>query len=144
MLLGFRKCNFGKGISTVLNKIEKDFTNRFAVGIVDDDKFKPRIFEKYSRKVAESDSLLQLCKPGTKHFLIVIQPAFEKWVWEQAIQCKISPPFQDFATFRRAAKDDHLHNNHQIRRFLTDIKHAESPGFVRLLTWVEGLYSKHF
>ena len=146
-VLGFRKCNFAKGISTVLSKIEKDFNNRFAVGIVDDDKFKPDHFDKYKNKISATNHLIQLHKPDTKHFLIVIQPAFEKWVWEQAIQKKISPSnytFHHFEAFRRAAKDDFLHNNNQVRRFLTDIHHSQSPGFNTLANWIEGLYEKHF
>ncbi len=145
-VLRFRKCNFAKGISTVLRKIEKDFTNRFAVGIVDDDKFKPANFKKYSTKIAESNNLIQLHKPETKHFLIVIQPAFEKWVWDQALQKEILPSkygFHNFDTFCDATKDDFLHNNQQVRRFLTDLFHAEAPGFITMSNWIEKLREKH-
>lgn len=146
-VLGFRKCNFAKGISTVLSKIEKDFNNRFAIGIVDDDKFKSGHFFKYTDKIAEADHLIHLRKPNTRHFLIVIQPAFERWVWEQAVQKEIAPSeytFHDFKTFCRATKDDFLRNNHHVRRFLTDIYHTQSPGFITMATWIEKLYEKHF
>ncbi|MBK7939539.1 MAG: hypothetical protein IPJ82_21720 [Lewinellaceae bacterium] len=106
-VLRFRKCNFAKGINNVLWKIENNFDNRFAVGIVDDDKFKSSHFKKYSTIIAESDKLIQLNKPETKHFLIVIQPAFEKWVWDQSVQKEILPSkysFHNFKTFATLPK----------------------------------------
>lgn len=145
-VLRFRKCNFAKGINIVLSKIEKNFNNRFALGIVDDDKFKSNHFNKYSTKIAESNNLLQLNKPGTKHFLIVIQPAFEKWVWNQAVQKEILPSkysFHNFDTFCDATKDDFLHENQQVRRFLTDLFHAKAPGFITMSTWIGELREKY-
>lgn len=146
-VLGFKKTNLGDGISQTLNKINKHFNNRFAVGIVDDDKQKPGGYDAYSNLLDEKDGLKLIQKPQSRHFLIVITPAVESWLFQCADQCEIDPSKYGFSTLKqltRITKDPlNVGKDNQLRRFLHDLYQAKTPGFVSLEEWITGLIEKY-
>ncbi len=64
LALGFPKPTLGDIIGNTLNKIEQHFKNRFAIGVVDNDKRKPKLFDLYETLLKEQD-FLQLKKNPT-------------------------------------------------------------------------------
>jgi hypothetical protein len=145
LALGFAKPNMGDGIGNTLNKIESHFKNRFAVGIVDDDKRKPKLFDRYERLLKEEDFLQLKQKPATSHFLIVVQPAIEIWLLQNAKNKEIDFPFPTLKELQRVTKDEvEVAKNQRFKQFLNDLNQAKSPGFVTMTEWIEELYDKHF
>jgi hypothetical protein len=143
--LGFSKPNTGDGIGNTLNKIEEFFKNRFAVGIVDDDKRKPKLFDRYDKIVNEKDFLLLKQKPNSRHFLIVVQPAIESWLLQNADSKEIAHPFPTLDDMKRVTKDPvEVVKNQSFKQFLSQLNNAGAPGFVTMTNWIDELYAKHF
>lgn len=68
-VIGFEKPNHADGIGDTLNKIENR-GNHFALGIVDNDKRKPALFDRYQILLKEQQALQLLQKPHSLHFLL--------------------------------------------------------------------------
>ena len=148
-LLGFKKTNLGDGISQTLSKMNRHFNNKFAIGVIDNDKQKPGGYDLYTTLVKEEENgLTMIQKPKSRHFLIVISPAIEAWLLNNAAWCEIDPGKYEFSTLKqltRITKDPvNVGKDKQLRRFLNDLYQAQAPGFVTMAAWIDGLYGKHF
>jgi hypothetical protein len=148
LAIGFRKPNKADGISDALNKMETHFKNRFAIGIVDDDKRKPTLFDSYSKVLKAQDALLLLQKPASAHFLIVVQPAIEKWLLQNAYITDVIASkygFDILDDLKRVTKNEvEVVKNQRFKQFLNDLHPASALGFVTLGDWIEVLYEKYF
>lgn len=145
LVLGFAKPNNGDGIGNTLNKIEEHFKNRFAIGIVDDDRRKPKLFDRYETLLKEQDFLQLKQKPDTKHFLIVVQPAIELWLLQNAKKIEVDSPFSTLKDLQRVTKDEvEVMKNQQFKQFLNNLNQLNAPGFATMIVWIDELYEKHF
>jgi hypothetical protein len=145
LVLGFRKPNTGQGIGDTLNKIEEHFKNRFAIGVVDDDKRKPKLFDLYENVLKEQDALRLLQKPQSRHFLIVVEPAIEQWLLNNAEKAVVETPFPTLKELQRVTKNElEVVKNQPFKQFLNALKQADAPGFVTMAEWIDVLYNKHY
>jgi len=144
--LGFHQPNYANGIGDTLNKIEKHFKNKFAIGVVDDDWRKPNLFLQYERLLIAENSLELRQKPNSRHFLIVVYPAIEDWILENASLCEMSNTgFDDRESIMRVTKDEvEIIRNSKFRQFMHKLHQADAPGFVTMGKWIADLYQKHF
>jgi hypothetical protein len=135
-MLGFDRPNHQLGIGKVIGMFEKGLKNRIAVGIIDDDKVKPKDFDKFQVE-AERDGIKRLIKD--KHSILVIKPVFEDWVFENAAAVEVEPSkfgFHSRKQFREACKKMDAKKNPQLRQFLNTLKQKQAPGFTQLKTWI--------
>ncbi|MCB0533189.1 MAG: hypothetical protein H6574_18160 [Lewinellaceae bacterium] len=119
--------------------MEKKFQNRLAVGIVDDDKQKPKQFE-FFREIALQSGIRKVIKPESRHMIFVICPAFEVWIFENAKQVDIAPAQFGFANikyFKQKCKSQAVHRDQAVKGFLNTLKQKNAPGLVQLKTWIE-------
>ena len=126
------------GIGQVMNTLVKNFKNRPAVGIIDNDKKKPTAFGEFELN-DEKANIQRRYKPDSKHALLVINPAFEDWVFENANAVGIDPINYGFNTpkyFRQMCKKENAAKNPQLKQFLNTLKQKQAPGFVQLKTWI--------
>jgi len=73
-ILGFKRPSHQLGIGKVVGIFDKNFKNKFAVGIIDDDKVKPKDLDSF--EIIESIcNIKRLFK--NKYCILVICPAFE-------------------------------------------------------------------
>lgn len=146
-VLGFKQTTLGDNISITLNKIEVHFKNRFAIGLIDDDVRKPSNFFHYSERLNESDNLILLQKPDSRHFLIVIQPAIESWLFHCASIAEVRAEdfgFNGLESLKRVSKRPALiEKNQTFKNFLNTIYQKQSSGFLTLQSWIEDLFEKH-
>lgn len=136
-MLGFEP-NHKLGIGEVKNALAKIFKNSWAVGIVDNDKKKPTDFVEYNL-VAEKDGIKRCEKANSKHTLLVISPAFEDWVFENANAVNVDPKnygFQSRKHFRDNCKKVNANENRQLKQFLNTLKQKKAPGFLQLKSWI--------
>jgi len=136
-MLGF-KPNHISGIGEVINTLSDNFKNRAAVGIIDNDKRKPNDFVKFTLD-KEKVGIQRRHKANTKHTLLVISPAFEDWVFENASAVGVDPAKYGFSTrksFRNACKTENASANPKLKQFLNTLKQKKSPGFAQLKTWI--------
>lgn len=135
-LLGFKGPNHQLGIGKVFGSFDKNYQNRLAVGIIDDDKVKPKDLDAFE-KSEKKEGILRL-KKG-KHSILVISPAFEDWVFENAQATNTDPSKFGFRTskdFQKACKRMDVSANQKVKEFLNALKQKEAPGFQQLKIWI--------
>lgn len=136
--LGFEKPNHQLGINQVL-KIINQIKLQKVVGVIDDDK------KKTSKDFAEFEFVkeehkLQLLKHKTtnKH-LILLKPAFEKWIFGQAEKVNVLPQdykFKNVKAFGQQAKSINVFKNQNVKGFLNTLKQKNPDGFSQLKSWI--------
>ena len=138
-MLGFERPNHQLGIGSVLAIFEKQFKNRRAIGVIDDDKMKPNRFDLF--EVVENKlGIKKLTKPETQHVILVISPAFEDWIFEKAKAVSVDPTkygFRNAKYFRHQCKSVNVRDNQSVKQFLNTLKQKNAPGFVQLKSWME-------
>ncbi len=138
ILLGQRIRNHKMGIGEVKNALAKNFKNVAAVGIIDNDKRKPTDFTAF--ELHEELHGIQLRrKADTKHTLLVICPAFEYWVFENAALVGIDPARHGFRApkfFKNICKKVNASDNAALKQFLNTLKQKKAPGFLQLELWI--------
>lgn len=136
-MLGFERPNHQLSIGSALNALEKKFKNRPAVAVIDNDKVKPKSFDQF--QLADEQHGIQVwTKPETRHAVLVVCPAFEDWVFENAAQVEVSPEKYGFRSrkyFRETCKRQNVADNQQVKQFLNTLKQKNAPG----LGWLRDL-----
>ena len=135
-LLGFVSPNHQMGIGKVFGAFQKSNQNRFAVGIIADDKVKPKNLDYF--EITENVHGVKRLKKG-KHSILIISPAFEDWIYENARAKDVDPTKFGFHTrkdFQKACKRMDVSTNQQVKQFLNTLKQKNAPGFQQLKTWI--------
>jgi hypothetical protein len=135
-MLGFERPNHQQGIGKVFSSLAKNLEKRAAVGIIDDDKEKPKALDSFDI-LDERHGIKRLI--NGKHTILVICPAFEDWVFENARQIQVDPAkfgFPSPKAFRNASKNINARGNQSLKQFLNTLKQKEAPGFVHLKDWI--------
>lgn len=144
-MLGFTFPNHASSsnVSQVLKIVKESFASEKIVGIIDSDRGK-------SEKIMKKDEVLKKFnlmeeKNGIKRYtldnqtILIICPAFEGWVFENASSKSIDPAKHGFHTsqyFRKVCKNIDARNNPSLKQFLNTIKQKKAPGFEQLKTWI--------
>lgn len=135
-MLGFVRPNHQLGIGKVFGAFDKNFKNRQAVGIIDDDKVKPKDLDDFET-FEEIHGIKRLKKD--KHTVLVISPVFEDWIFENANAKNVDPVrfgFRNRKAFQKACKRMDVSGNQNVKQFLNSLKQKEAPGFIQLKKWI--------
>lgn len=135
-MLGFTKANHQLGIGKVIAQFEKQLKNRPAVGIIDNDKVKPKALDSFD--LAEEKEGIRRLSKG-RHSILVIHPALEAWVFDNAAAVEVSPARYGFNTrkdLQAACKKQDAARNQQLKNFLNTLMQKNAPGFVQLRAWI--------
>ncbi len=135
-VLGFTKPNHQLSIGKVLSQMESAHANKAMVGIVDDDKRKPGYFQKFTQ-TEECEGIKRYQKDS--QVILVISPAFETWVFENAAAAGVDPGkygFSDRKSFEKACKKQDAGKNTSLKNFLNTLKQKQAPGFKQLRDWI--------
>ncbi|MEQ1746285.1 MAG: hypothetical protein ABMA02_12730 [Saprospiraceae bacterium] len=135
-VLGFEKPNHQLGIGKVFASMSKTLEKRPTVGIIDNDKVKPKALDEFEPK-GENHGIKRFS--NGKHTILVISPAFEDWVFENAQSKEIDPAEYGFTSrkaFRDASKSTKANQNQHLKQFLNTLKQKKAPGFVQLTDWI--------
>lgn len=135
-ILGFSRPNHQLGIGKVIGAFAKNLKFRSAVGIIDDDKIKPKQLDDF-QMAAVQQKIKKLTKG--QHAILIISPAFEDWVFENARVVGVEPSDYGFKSkkyFRDTCKRIDSADNQQLKQFLNTLKQKNAPGFTQLRTWI--------
>lgn len=138
-VLGFSRPNHQLGIGVVFNEIRKKFEKRRAVGIIDDDKRKPKDLDLF-KFVVEQAGIKKLRSsnlPNTT--ILIISPAFENWVFENARSVEVDPGkygFRSGKDLQKACKRIDVNKDEQVKQLLNALKQKKAPGFECLQAWI--------
>lgn len=137
---GFPHIDHEAGINNVVRNFSaiKDQTYCL-VGIVDDDKRKPSYLSGF--EVVKSEYAVSLCNmPGTKHYIVIIKPALEKFLIQEAATVGISlSDFNlpnDLKSLCKTTKKPQIETNEGYIEFLSALKSRKARGLVVLETFL--------
>lgn len=130
-------------------KVEKSLMNcsskKLRIGVVDNDKREQSYFSHFEVQ-REAHDLIMKHYPNTRQYLIVLNPALEKWL----IHCtkhlnKINPKFERFTEFnslRRLTKRQAVQQDKAFKQFLNTLWQQEVKPIITLREWLEELLNK--
>ena len=143
--LGFVKPNHQKNISQVI-KFSTNSIYRFSFGIIDDDKNKPPKLEKEFEKITETYGLRLYQRKNASNYLIVLKPAFEKWVLFAAEMAGVKPEDlnlpKDLKEFGKLTKRVNIGENKEFKSFLKKIIKENPPPVYTLKSWLNGVFEE--
>jgi hypothetical protein len=138
-ILGFKNPNHQFGISVVAQVMLDKFSNRLAIGVVDDDKKNhPKYFSEFEL-IEEKDNLILKKHPDKKHYLIFFCPAFETWIWNHSNDLGVDPTrfnIRDFKRFKTLTKSQNVHENENIKQFLNALKQKKGSPLKTIISWL--------
>lgn len=135
-MLGFVRANHQLGIGKVTGIFADKLKNRQAVGVIDNDKLKPKILDTYEQ-TGEEHGIIRKSKGN--HHILIINPGFEEWVMNNAAAVEVSPEkygFKNRKDLQNACKRQDASKNQQLKNFLNTLHQKKAPGFVQLKTWI--------
>lgn len=134
--LGYTTPNHQSGVGQVNNIMNKDFKNKFAIGIVDNDKRQPSDFKKFKELKKEYGLILKR-KPNTKHYLIMVSPAVDKWLETVGNSVEVTRPYKrNDKEYLKQMKSKDIGNNKQITTYFNTIKQKNPAAFKIINDWI--------
>jgi len=131
--MGYDYLEGHSGIGQVANRMNKYFNNRFALGVIDNDKTSlPKYFKENIKILGGIGNKVQLIKcEGHAHYVIKIMPAFEGFISgaaKEALYNRIDfgLPASD-KQFKELCKDKNLHKNQKMVNFINAVINKNPP-----------------
>ncbi len=133
---GFPNIDHEAGIGSVIKNFTdvKDRSYQL-VGIVDNDKRKPPYLDDF-QEISTTDSVSLQKKPGAEHYVIMLKPAIEKFLLNEAKSVGIS--LADFnlpvelKPLLKKTKKPQIEQNPDYQDLLSKLKELQAPGIVAL------------
>ena len=116
--------------------------NSFGIAIIDDDKRK-HPYCKHFKTLEKADEveLLNFVGEGKNHFMIIVSPAFERWIITAAetvnLQAELFGVPLNFEEFKSYCKRQSARNSPELRALITAIVDAESAHTTTLRKFIE-------
>lgn len=132
------------GINEVGIELNKHYRGKFIIGLVDNDKFirpEPRL-KLYTDIVVDKkqdEGLIIKKEPDTEKHVIVLHPAFERWLWKLAVDnnCIGLNGINSFEDLKSETKSNKVNDNQKLIDFIKVIVNANPPAIQTLRTWLE-------
>lgn len=142
----FKKPNHCSSIGEVSRIMQKFYTNRVAVGVIDKDKpgTIPSYFTEFELLLS-SDEMELSWHPDTKHFIIVVAPALEQWLLNTAESLGISADkygFGNLKKLKRATKSERAGENEKLKQFLNNLWQKKHSPLQKMNAWIELILNK--
>jgi len=137
----FKKPNHCYSIGAVSSTMQKSYNNKVAIGVIDKDK--PGTIPSYFREfelLINSDEMELSWHPDTKHFIIVVAPALEQWLWDTANNLGVSADkygFSHLKKLKRITKSEHVGNNENLKQFLNNLWQKKNSPLQTMNAWIE-------
>lgn len=140
-IIGFKKPYHQSSIGDVANTMTKSYKNKLVIGVIDNDKRQPGYFGEFTSIKTEHQLILKH-KPDTRHYLIVICPAIEKWIYYNAEKVNVNPQdygFRTFKYFKAITKSINAKDNKGLKNLLNTIKQKKAPPLLMIKSWIENI-----
>jgi hypothetical protein len=139
------KYNHQHGCGNVANEMKNALKDTFALGIIDEDKHKgpqSKYFLEFDVITQESNLILKKhrIKP---HYLILVCPEIEKWLFTDAEAIGINPANHKFNLpielkgFIKVSKIKSIDKNEGFKSFIKTLVREEAPSITTLKKWIE-------
>ena len=144
-----RGYNHQKGCATVAKVMQeaKLLKDGFAVGIIDKDK-KEIAYTRNFVEIADEGQLKLLKHPQKHHYFILIIPAMEKWILNNAAEVGINLEDynlpSDLVSLCQITKKVTSKDDAKFKPLFKDLKKKEASGVVKLADWIRYLKETNF
>lgn len=138
-LMGFGKTNHEHGINNVTKAMEKQYKNRLAIGIVDNDKIAKHPYYQEFNVIETHDHFLFKQRPDTQHFVIVFTPDFEYCIFNIAKELGIDPKkdgFKNVKQFKKFTRTEDVADNERVKIFLNRLIYKKNSPLQYIHTWI--------
>lgn len=138
--------NHQKGCGTVASRMQKQFSDRFAIGIIDKDKQEVDYLKEFKQEI-DTGSLILHKHQNKHHYIIQISPAIERFILKNAAEVGVHvADFDlpvDFAQFKKVAKTGNSKNDYRFKNLFRAIVENSATDFLRLANWIIYLKEKN-
>lgn len=147
LLPPIKQYNHQKGCGTVTKVMKERFSDRFAVGIIDKDKFEVDYLKEFNC-LYNSETLLLHKHQNKHHYIIQVSPAMEKFILTKAesVQINLSDynlP-ENLDLLKKEAKKVNTKNDPRFKDLFKAILRAGAQDFKRLKTWLKELKQNNY
>lgn len=138
-------CNHQKGCNIVVSIMQKKFADRFAVGIIDNDKRQVDYVSEFS-EIIHTDSLSLKKHKSKHHYLIMVSPAMDGFILKCAADLEIKPEDYGYTSllkkFTSITKSVTSKNDSGFKAFFKDL--SKAPEMIVLKNWLEYLRKNQY
>ncbi len=132
LFLDFVYINHAYGIGKVCSILKKeDVRDYINIGFVDNDKHLPPYLDSYE-ELGRANNVVFKKHPHTNDYIIMVNPAIEKFLLSQLNEIEKSPSDydlpDDFKEFKHKLKTQSIQNHSGFKRMLTDLKNSRPDG----------------
>ncbi len=136
-----RVYNHQMGFPAVVKEMKEEFSDNFAVGIVDQDKIPVKyLFEFKEALVNKLD--VKLFKHPSKHHYFIVHPPLERWLLDEAKQVGIALDDAAYGLpatlieLTKASKQKFSQKDSRFKRLFRDLKNANAQGLTQMTCWL--------
>jgi hypothetical protein len=139
--------NHQKGCGTVTKVMKERFTDRFALGIIDKDKYQVDYLKEFE-EVCSNGSLILHKHRKRHHYIIQINPAMERFILNSADEVGIS--LQDFGLpvnidlLKKESKTVISKKDERFKKLFKSLREHSAPEIIKLSTWISYLKEKNY
>ena len=138
-LMGFKGPHHEQGINNVARKMSKDYKNKTAIGIIDNDKIRKDAYYKGFEVIERKRHFIFENKADTTHFLVVNSPDLEKCMFNIAEELNVNPKdygFNSVKHFKKFTKNRNVHLNQNVKQFLNTLIQKKASPLQDVKTWI--------
>lgn len=144
-ILGQRsgRYNHQHGHGNVAKTMRVALKDKYALGIIDEDTIKVRKAQYFSgfADIKIENNLVLKKHSELQQYLILICPAIEKWLIENAVAVNLLPATfglpNQLKDFSHISKATNIDKNIAFYRFIKELIKKDAPGIITLQRWIE-------
>ncbi|MEO1260948.1 MAG: hypothetical protein AAFZ15_19265 [Bacteroidota bacterium] len=147
-ILEYKKPDHQPSISKVLSTLnEEKRKNITLIGVIDDDKRKPQLFSEYNT-IEETKNLIKRKHPERNHYLFVLKPALEQFLFDAADQANVDPGkygFKNLDRLKKICKTKAVRKDQNFKQFVNSLKQKKADSCVKKLrAWLIEILGEDF
>lgn len=134
--------NHKKGCNAVVKEMKEEFSDNFALGIMDKDKVRLKYLDEFD-KFEQQNLTLYFHKNTSKKHYIILHPPIEQWILNVAEQANISLKNYDLPTslnkIKEITKRESSKKDEKFKQLFRDLKSNNANEIVLLTKWIKYL-----
>lgn len=142
-----RGYNHQMGCNKVAFKMQNDFKDDFALGIIDKDKRSIKYLDEFAL-IVNNGNLFLFKHPNKHHFIIQIYPAIEKFILDAAAEVDIDLTKYGLANeleeLKRTTKKQTSKRDHHLIMLFKELKNRNSEQVIILSKWINYIKNNNF
>ena len=124
--------NHKRSITQVFGALKKDFKNRKAIGVIDDDKSKDDYYKEFKIE-KDTSNYRYLIHKSKPHYLLVLKKDFERLIFSCAEQTSVKHSYlKDLGTLKRITKSANVHQNNEFKNLLNTLIQKKAPPLLEI------------